>query len=25
MDEFWSFVQSKSNQRRTWYAIERQR
>jgi IS1 family transposase/transposase-like protein len=24
MDEFWSFVQNKSNQRRTWYAIERQ-
>jgi insertion element IS1 protein InsB len=23
MDEFWSFVQSKSNQRWTWYAIER--
>ena len=23
MDEFWSFVQNKSNQRRTWYAIER--
>ena len=22
MDEFWSFVQSKSNQRWTWYAIE---
>jgi len=24
MDEFWSFVQNKSNQRWTWYAIERQ-
>ena len=24
MDEFWSFVQKKSNQRWTWYAIERQ-
>ena len=24
MDEFWSFVRSKSNQRWTWYAIERQ-
>jgi insertion element IS1 protein InsB len=23
MDEFWSFVQNKSNQRWTWYAIER--
>jgi insertion element IS1 protein InsB len=23
MDELWSFVQNKSNQRRTWYAIER--
>ena len=23
MDEFWSFVQKKSNQRWTWYAIER--
>jgi insertion element IS1 protein InsB len=23
MDEFWSFVQSKKNQRWTWYAIER--
>ena len=23
MDEFWSFVQEKSNQRWTWYAIER--
>jgi IS1 family transposase len=23
-DEFWSFVRNKSNQRRTWYAIERQ-
>ena len=23
MDEFWSYVQSKSNQRWTWYAIER--
>jgi insertion element IS1 protein InsB len=23
MDEFWGFVQNKSNQRRTWYAIER--
>ncbi|GHV43438.1 insertion element iso-IS1n protein insB [Bacteroidia bacterium] len=23
MDEFWSYVQTKSNQRRTWYAIER--
>jgi insertion element IS1 protein InsB len=25
MDEFWSFVQKKSNQRWTWYAIERRR
>jgi insertion element IS1 protein InsB len=24
MDEFWSFVQNKGNQRWTWYAIERQ-
>ena len=24
MDEFWNFVQQKSNQRWTWYAIERQ-
>ena len=24
MDEFWSFVHNKSNQRWTWYAIERQ-
>jgi insertion element IS1 protein InsB len=24
MDEFWSFVQNKSNQRWTWYAIERE-
>jgi IS1 family transposase len=23
MDEFWSFVQTKGNQRWTWYAIER--
>ena len=23
MDEFWSFVQNKTNQRWTWYAIER--
>ena len=23
MDEFWSFVQNKKNQRWTWYAIER--
>jgi IS1 family transposase len=23
MDEFWSFIQKKSNQRWTWYAIER--
>ena len=23
MDEFWSFVQNKGNQRWTWYAIER--
>jgi insertion element IS1 protein InsB len=23
MDEFWSFVQNRSNQRWTWYAIER--
>jgi insertion element IS1 protein InsB len=23
MDEFWSFVQKKSNQRRTWYATEK--
>jgi insertion element IS1 protein InsB len=24
MDEFWSYVQTKTNQRWTWYAIERQ-
>jgi IS1 family transposase len=24
MDEFWSFVHNKRNQRWTWYAIERQ-
>lgn len=24
MDEFWSFVESKSNQRWTWYAMEKQ-
>ena len=24
MDEFWSFVEKKSNQRWTWYAIERE-
>jgi len=23
MDEFWSFVKSKSNQRWTWYAIDK--
>jgi insertion element IS1 protein InsB len=23
MDEFWSFVQHKGNQRWTWYALER--
>ena len=25
MDEFWRFVQNKSNQRWTWYAIEKKR
>jgi IS1 family transposase len=24
MDEFWSYVQNKGNQRWTWYAMERQ-